>query len=34
VQVCQKHGIAEQTFYRWKAQYGGMTCPRFMYQVL
>jgi putative transposase len=24
VQVCQKHGIAEQTFYRWKAQYGGM----------
>lgn len=23
-QVCQKHGIADQTFYRWKAQYGGM----------
>ena len=23
-QACQKHGIAEQTFYRWKAEYGGM----------
>jgi transposase-like protein len=22
--VCQKHGIAEQTYYRWRAQYGGM----------
>jgi putative transposase len=22
--VCRKHGIAEQTFYRWKAKYGGM----------
>ena len=22
--VCRKHGIAEQTFYRWKTKYGGM----------
>ena len=24
VEVCRKHGISEQTFYRWKAKYGGM----------
>lgn len=23
-QACQKHGIAEQTYYRWKSEYGGM----------
>ena len=23
--VCRRHGISEQTFYRWKAKYGGMT---------
>jgi putative transposase len=23
-QVCQKHGIADQTYYRWKAEYRGM----------
>ena len=23
-QVCQKLGIAEQTFHRWRNQYGGM----------
>ena len=23
-QLCQKHGIAEQTYYRWKKQYDGM----------
>ena len=23
--VCRKHGISEQTFYRWKSRYGGMT---------
>lgn len=23
-EVCRKNGIAEQTFYRWKAKYGGM----------
>lgn len=22
--VCRKHGISEQTFYRWKTKYGGM----------
>ncbi|MBB4212786.1 putative transposase [Rhodothalassium salexigens DSM 2132] len=22
--VCRKHGISEQTFYRWKAKFGGM----------
>ena len=23
--VCRKHGISEQTFYRWKSRSGGMT---------
>ena len=22
--LCRSHGIAEQTYYRWKAKYGGM----------
>jgi len=22
--VCRKHGITEQTFYRWRNKYGGM----------
>ena len=22
--VCRTHGITEQTYYRWKAKYGGM----------
>jgi len=22
--LCRTHGIAEQTYYRWKAKYGGM----------
>lgn len=22
--LCRQHGITEQTFYRWKAKYGGM----------
>lgn len=22
--ICREHGIAANTFYRWKAQYGGM----------
>lgn len=24
VEVCRRHGVSEQTFYRWKAKYGGM----------
>jgi len=24
-EVCRKHGISEQTYYRWKKQYQGMT---------
>jgi putative transposase len=24
VEVCRRHGISETTFYRWKAQFGGM----------
>lgn len=23
-EVCRRHGISAQTFYRWKAKYGGM----------
>jgi putative transposase len=23
LELCRKHGISEQTFYRWKAKYGG-----------
>jgi len=23
-ELCRQHGIAGQTFYRWKAKYGGM----------
>ncbi len=22
--LCRKHGISEQTFYRWRSKYGGM----------
>lgn len=25
VEVCGRHGISEQTFYRWKAKYGSET---------
>ena len=23
-EVCRRHGIIQQTFYRWKAKYGGL----------
>jgi putative transposase len=23
-EVCRKHGICDQTYYRWKARYGGL----------
>ncbi len=23
-EICRKHGICEQTYYRWKAKYGGL----------
>jgi putative transposase len=23
-EVCRRHGVSEQSFYRWKAKYGGM----------
>lgn len=26
-EICKKHGISEQTFYRWKAKFGGMDVP-------
>ncbi len=25
--ICRKYNITEQTFYRWRTQYGGMTVP-------
>ena len=23
-EVCRRHGVSEQSFYRWKSKYGGM----------
>ena len=23
-ELCRRHGVSEQSFYRWKAKYGGM----------
>ena len=25
VELCRKHGVSEQTFYRWRKTYGGMS---------
>jgi putative transposase len=25
--LCREHGISEQTFYRWRQKFGGMTVP-------
>lgn len=30
--VCREHGIAENTFYRWRKAYGGMTCMTFSHR--
>jgi putative transposase len=27
VDLCREHGISEQTFYNWKAKYGGLEVP-------
>ena len=24
-ELCRKHGISEQTYYRWKSKYGGLS---------
>jgi len=24
VELCRKHGVSQNTFYRWKSKYGGM----------
>lgn len=26
-ELCRRHGIGQQTLYRWKAKYGGMSVP-------
>lgn len=26
-QVCRRHGIVEQTFYRWRKRFGSMSAP-------
>jgi putative transposase len=26
-ETCHKHGVTEQTFYRWRKQYGGLGIP-------
>jgi putative transposase len=25
--LCREHGMSEQTFYRWRQKFGGMTVP-------
>ena len=27
-ELCRKHGITDQTYYRWKAKYGGMEAAK------
>jgi putative transposase len=26
-ELCRKHGVTEQTFYRWRQKYGGLSIP-------
>ena len=43
-QICRDIGISEQTYYRWRKEYGGMktvqvkrlkvTCPKYLYHML
>ena len=28
-ELCRKYGISQQTFYRWRSKFGGLTFPRF-----
>jgi putative transposase len=28
VEVCRKHGVSEQTYYRWRHLYGGLASPQ------
>ena len=31
-EVCRDLGVSEQTYYRWRREYGGMmTCPQWRY---
>ena len=25
--ICRKHGVSEQSFYRWRQRFGGMSVP-------
>ena len=27
-EICRRHGVSEQTFYRWRSKYGGCRCRR------
>ena len=27
IDICRKHGVSENTFYRWRSKYSGMTVP-------
>ena len=30
-ELCRKHGITEQTFYRWRSKYGGLQVSSFLF---
>lgn len=27
LEICRKHGVSENTFYKWRSKYSGMTVP-------